>query len=144
MWTWLMNPKNLLLAICGVLCVTFLIVLLWYRGSYQASVSEAKIAKAESAEKTLQLEEYARDMVLVKAHNARMQEIERSASSDQEAVDSLTKRELTNEEIVVAQSITDRINRVLPKAGGSEILPAPDKASTDSTKNSPSLTGKLQ
>lgn len=111
MWTWFLNPKNLLLAICGVLCVGFLIVLLYYRGSYQAYVSKVKIAKAEVAEQKLQLEEYQRDIVLVKAHQARMQEIEQSGSSVQGAVDSLTKRglERLNADLVQAMIILARL-----------------------------------
>lgn len=138
MWTWLLNPKNLILVTVSALCVGLLIVSLWYRGSYARSVSEAKIAKADLAEKNLQLEEYARDMVLMKLHQARMQEIEASSGSLQTAVDGLPKRDLTNDEKIVAADITGFINNgLLPKAGSGQVLPAPDKADTDKPGNDP-------
>lgn len=138
MWTWLLNPKNLLLAALTALCVSLLILSLWYRGSYAHSVSEAKIAKAEVAEQKSQLEEYARDMTLMKAHQARMQEIETAGSSLGAGVAGLKVRELTDEEKTVARDISVWINSgVLPKAGSNEILPAAGKTDTAKPANNP-------
>lgn len=142
------NIKLWIYAIVGAVIVGLVITLLWYRGSYQSFKSKVEIAEAEKKELKSQVEEYQRDVALIKAHQVRMQEIEQSGSSIQGAVDSLKdKRELTNEEIIVAKSITDRINSggVLPKVPGSgQVLQPAGKTNIAGNKDNPEAVGKLQ
>lgn len=137
-WTWLLNPKNLILATVTALCVGLLILLLWYRGSYERSVSKAKIAESQVKELSAQVDEYNRDMALMKQHQANMQRIEQDGSSLQTAVDGLKVRILTDDERKVSADITGFINGgVLPHGGSGEVLPAPSKTDAGKPGNDP-------
>ncbi len=128
MWTWLLNPKNLLIAILIVGCVVLAIFGLWYRAASAVSASKAEKATAEAAELKAKVGEYERDLALIKAHSERLQQISVEAAAVRNIISKLQKRELTDEEAAVAAAIGNRLG-VLTEGG--KILPEPGKASTD-------------
>jgi hypothetical protein len=77
-----------------------------------------------------QVEEYQKDMFLIKAHAERLQQISSEAAVVRDAIGKIQRRELTDEEAAVAAAISARFIGVL-KARGGEILPKPDKAGAD-------------
>lgn len=130
MWTWLLNPKNLLIAILIVGCVVLALFGLWWRAASAVSASKAEKAKVEAAELKSQVEEYQKDMFLIKAHAERLQQISSEAAVVRDAIGKIQRRELTDEEAAVAAAISARFIGVL-KARGGEILSKSDKAGAD-------------
>ncbi len=128
MWTWLLNPKNLLIAILIVGCVVLAIFGLWYRAASAVSASKAEKATAEAAELKAKIGEYERDLALIKAHSERLQQISIEGAAVRNIISKLQKRELTDEESAVAAAIGNRLG-VLTEGG--KILPESGKANTD-------------
>lgn len=129
MWTWLINPKNLLIAILIAGCIVLALFGLWWRAASAVSASKAEKAKIEAAELKSQVEEYQRDMVLIKAHADRLQKISSSGAVARDAIGKLQRRELTNEESVIAADISKRF-RMLKTSGG-KVLSKPGEARSD-------------
>jgi len=129
MWLWLLQPKNLLIAILIAGCVVLAVFGLWWRAA--SAVSAARLEKAQIAQKELRamVEEYQKDMVLIKAHSERLQKISSESAAARDAIGKLQRRELTNEEAVIAAGIGKRLR--VRKASSGEILPKPGKASID-------------
>ncbi|MFA5380012.1 MAG: hypothetical protein WC455_29900 [Dehalococcoidia bacterium] len=132
MWTWILKPRNLLLAILTALLITSIGSSLWWRGTSAISAAKAEKAELQARELTAQIEEFQRDVVLIKAHQGRMQAIEKRGAEIQAKVDALPTKDrgLTDEEMAIDRAIVDRLNGVLPGKDGSasKILPSADKA----------------
>lgn len=128
MWTWLINPKNLLIVILIAGCIVLGGFGLWYRAASAISASKAEKATAEAAELKAKVGEYERDLALIRAHSERLQQISIEAAAVQNIISKLQKRELTDEESAVAAAIG---NRLWVLTEGGKILPEPGKASTD-------------
>ena len=134
MWTWLLNPKNLLLAALGVCCAGLLIAFLWYRGSYESASAKVKVAEMQIAEARAQIEEANRDMALIKVSQAKQQVNNQKGAILEAEIRKLKARALTDEESIVADRITNSFNGVLrdgikPQVlqgnpAGGEVLPA--------------------
>lgn len=90
-----------------------------------------KVAKVTAANVELkaQVEEYERDMALIKAHTERMAKATKDSAVLRREIDALKERSLTDEEKLVAAHITHYFNHgVLPEQSGSHgLLPFPDK-----------------
>ena len=129
MWLWLLQPKNLLIAILIAGCIVLAGLGLWYRAASAVSASRLEKAQVEQKELRAIVEEYQKDMVLIKAHSARLQKISSDGSAARDAIVKLQRRELTNEEAVVAADIGKRFG-VLKTSSG-KVLPKPGEARVD-------------
>ncbi len=129
MWLWLLQPKNLLIAILIAGCVVLAGLGLWYRAASAVSASRLEKAQVEQKELRAMVEEYQKDMVLIKAHAERLQKISSDGASARDAIMKLQRRELTDEEAVIAAGIGKRF-RVF-ETGSGKVLPKPGKAGTD-------------
>jgi len=129
MWLWLLQPKNLLIAILIAGCVVLAGLGLWYRAASAVSASRLEKAQVEQKELRAMVEEYQKDMVLIKAHAERLQKISSDGASARDAIMKLQRRELTDEEATVAASIGKRF-RVF-ETGSGKVLPLSGKAGTD-------------
>jgi len=129
MWTWLLNPKNLLIAILIAGCVVLAVFGLYYRAASAVSASKAEKARIEQKELRAMVEEYQKDMFLIKAHSERLQQISAGAAAVRDAIGKIQRRELTDEEMAVAAAIGARLG--VRETGGGEILPVPGKARAD-------------
>lgn len=126
MWLWLLQPKNLLIVILIAGCIVLALFGLWWRAASAVSANKAEKAKIEAVELRAMVEEYQKDMILIKAHAERLQKISSDSAIARDAIGKLQRRELTNEEAAVAIAIGNRLR--VREAGGSKILPKPDKA----------------
>jgi hypothetical protein len=140
MWTWILKPRNLLLAILTALLITSIGSSLWWRGTSAISAAKAEKAELQAKELTAQIEEFQRDVVLIKAHQSRVQIIERQGAVAQASISALPVKDrgLTDEEKLVAVSVGNLFNGMLPKSGSaSTVLPGADKAGDGGAKDGP-------
>lgn len=140
--------KNIII---GVLCLCLLVAggYAWFRGgqveardkTITAQDSELKAKNAEIQANKVAIEEYKQNIELAKQHQAWIVVVEKRAAKVRQTIQKIkVTRELTNEEIVPADSITDMFNSGLQQQGsaagaGGEVLSESGKANLATVKN---------
>ena len=146
MWTWLLNPKNMILVALAALLIVVGGLFLWQRTAKVELEAERDKLKLEAVAKTEIIDQLQINIAQIKLNQDRQQAIERATGKLREDVARIDgKLGLGGFENEVAQKISDYFNTsgfggVLAERSDSsfdtEVLPKTVKAGADSPDNS--------
>lgn len=141
LWTWILKPKNAVIAILVVAVVAFAGISRWNRVLYLSADKKVKQQEVTITGQAAQIEEYKKNIQLAKEHQERVVVIERQGATIRETIREIKAvRDLSDEEKVIAANITNRINGVRhpddsgAKTGG-KVLPDSGKDTNAGTKD---------
>jgi len=143
MWTWLLQPKNMILVALAACLITLSGFYLWQRTTVAELTGENDRLNTAVNEQRAIIKALEANLEAARQAQARMQKIEKMTATIQESINKLKPKDLTDEERTVARDITGYFNtRLLPVSlqdrngsAGAKVLPTTDKTNPVGTYN---------